>query len=331
MCLLNILTLKILDAIRKIEGWIEYAVVDNDESPLLTTAGLGIALIFGLWRRCIVPLFRIHAEEITGIGQAACVRDTVSPRGNGNVLEYRFDLNGRLIDVPSGTETLTGHSRESMVGSLFSRFLPEGDVAAIIDGFLHVLRGEDVHDLRIRLRTGDGASIPAVMDLFPVIRSGEISAVRGTLKPLVDRPLPNRSSNTRPGACVYIFRKGEMLFVNSRFEQSCGYGRSELSAVDPMQIIHPADRLRVRQSNIGYLKGNPSSSCDFRLVTHDGHIKWVRSRVRPVMYKGEKAILGNFVVMPAKEDQPLHSKGGRGNTTASTSYGCTSRLYAGNR
>ena len=331
MYLLNILTLQILDAIRKIDGWIEYAVVDNDESPLVTTVGLGMALLFGLWRRCIVPLFRIHAEDVAGIGRAACVQETVSARGNGNVLEYRFDLNGRLIDVPSGTETLTGHSRESMVGSLFSRFLPEGDVAAIIDGFLHVLRGEDVHDLRIRLQTGDGATIPTLMDLFPVITSGEISAVRGTLRPLVDRPLPNPRSNPRTGACVYVFRKGEMLFVNSRFEQSSGYGRRELSAVDPMQIIHPADRMRVRQSNIGYLKGSPSSSCDFRIITRDGHVKWVRAKVRPVMYKGEKAVLGNLVVMPAKEDQPLHSKNGRGNTTASTPYGCSSRLYAGNR
>jgi PAS domain S-box-containing protein len=331
MHLLAILAPQILDAIRKIEGWIEYAVVDNDESPLLTTAGLGMALLFGLWRRTVVPLFWIHAEETAGTGQTTCVPDKTSPHGNENTLEYHFDLNGRLIDVPPGAETLTGHSRESMIGSLFSRFLPEGDVAAIIDGFLRVLRGEDVHDLRIRLRTGDGDSIPTLIDLFPVIRSGEISAVRGTLRPLVARPSQNPRSTPRPGACVYVFRKGEMLFVNSRFEQSSGYGRRELSAVDPMQIIHPADRLRVRQSNIGYLKGNPSSSCDFRIITRDGHVKWVRARVRPVMYKGEKAVLGNLVVMPAKEDKPLHSKSGRGNTAASTRYGCSSRLYAGNR
>jgi len=330
MYLLNILTLHILDAIRKIEGWIEYAVVDNDESPLLTTAGLWMALLFGLWNRYIVPLFRIHAGEVSGIGRAVCVRPAESPRGSGNALECRFDLQGRVIDVPSAAGVLTGHSRESMIGSLFSRFLPDGDVAAIVDGFLHVLRGEEVHDLRIRLRTGDGASIPTLMDLFPVIRSGEISGVRGTLRPLVDHPLPNRRGNAGAGSCIYIFRKGEMLFVNSRFEHSSGYGRRELSAVDPMQIIHPADRLRVRQSNIGYLKGNPSSSCDFRIVTRDGHVKWVRARVRSVMYKGEKAVLGNLVVMPAKEDQPLQSRGGRGNVAASTPYGRSSRLYAGN-
>jgi len=330
MYLLNILTLQILDAIRKIEGWIEYAVVDNDESPLLTTMGLGLALIIGLWRRSIVPLFQFSAGEIAGIGPTARTQVAQSERGGANVLECRFDLQGRLIDVPSGAETLTGHSRESMIGSLFSRFLPDGDVAAIVDGFLHVLRGEDVHDLRIRLRTDDGASIPTLMDLFPVIRSGEITGVRGTLKPLVDRPLPNRR-NDRPGACVYIFRKGEMLFVNSRFERSSGYGRRELSAVDPMQIIHPADRLRVRKSNIGYLKGDASSSCDFRIVTRDGHVKWVRARVRSVMYKGEKAVLGNLVIMPAKEDPPLHSRGDRGNAAASTSYGHSSRLCAGNR
>ena len=134
MYLLNILALHILDAIRKIEGWIEYAVVDNDESPLLTTAGLWMALIFGLWNRYIVPLFRIHAGEVSGIGRAACMQPVEGPRGSGSALECRFDLQGRVIDVPSAAGVLTGHSRESMIGSLFSRFLPDGDVAAIVDG-----------------------------------------------------------------------------------------------------------------------------------------------------------------------------------------------------
>jgi PAS domain S-box-containing protein len=331
MYVINILALKILDAIRRIDGWIESAVVDNDESPLLTAVGLGTALIFGLWGRFIVPLFRMDAGKLAGAERDARVRQQAGAQDTGNVLECRFDLQGRLLEVPSEAESLIGHSRESMIGSLFSRFLPDRDVAAIVDGFLHVLRGEDVHDLRIRLRTGDGASIPALMDLFPVIRSGEISGVRGILKPLAARPLPNRGVDARHSACVYIFRKGEMLFVNSRFVQSSGYGRSEISAVDPMLIIHPADRLRVRSSNIGRLKGNPSSSCDFRIVTRDGHVKWVRARVRSVMYKGEKAVLGNLIVMPAKDDLPLHSRSNRGDAASITSYGCSVRLCAGNR
>jgi PAS domain S-box-containing protein len=331
MYVINILTLKILDAIRRIDGWIESAVVDNEESPLLTAVGLGMALLFGLWGRYVVPLFRMDAGEFAGYERTSRMRHPGGAQETGNVLECRFDLQGHLLEVPSEAESLTGYSRESMIGSLFSRFLPDRDVAAIVDGFLHVLRGEDVHDLRIRLRTDDGASIPALMDLFPVIRSGEISGVRGKLKPLAARPLPNRGVGSRQGACVYIFRKGEMLFVNSRFVQSSGYGRSEISAVDPMLIIHPADRLRVRRSNIGRLKGNPSSSCDFRIVTRDGHVKWVRARVRSVMYKGEKAVLGNLVVMPAKEDLPLHSRGSRGDATPTKAYGCSSRLCAGNR
>jgi len=113
-----------------------------------------------------------------------------------------------------------------------------------------------------------------------------------------------------------------MLFVNSRFEESSGYGRREITAVDPMQIVHPADRLRVRRNNIGHLKGDPSSSCDFRIVTRDGHVKWVRASLRPVVYKGQKAILGNLVVMPAQEQPPVRSRGRGGNAAASTPYGC---------
>ena len=66
MLLLNTLTLLILDAAGKIDGWIESAVVDNEESPFLTTVGLGLALLFGLWGRFVVPLFRMNAELTAG-------------------------------------------------------------------------------------------------------------------------------------------------------------------------------------------------------------------------------------------------------------------------
>lgn len=323
MLLLNTLTLIILGAIKKIDGWMESAVVDNEESPLLTTAGLVLALLFGLWRRYVLPLFRMNAELTAGGEGTQRMQGRKGARGSKTDLECRFDLQGRLVDVPSGAATLTGFNRETMIGSLFSRFLREKDVAAVIEGFIQVLRGENVHDLRVRLRTAGGEWMPVQMDLYPVIRSGEIAGVRGTLTPLADRPLPDRSAGARPGACVYVFRKGQMLFVNSRFEQSSGYGRREIAAVDPMQIVHPADRMRVRKHNIDYLKRTASSTCDFRIVTRDGSVRWVRASLRPVVYKGEQALLGNLVVMLAQEQPPARSRGRGGNAASSTPYGCS--------
>lgn len=329
MLLFNTLSLLILDVEEKIEGWTESVIVDNEESPFLTMAGLGLALLFGLWRRCVVPLFRMNTGLTSGVGQTCRMQNKKGSGESRSDIECRFDLQGRLIDVPSRAETLTGFRRESMIGCLFNRFLREKDVAAVIGGFIQVLRGEDVHDLRVRLRTTGGAWMPVRMDLFPVIRSGEIAEVRGTLRPMADRPLPDRRAGVRPAACVYVFRKGQMLFVNSRFEESSGYGRCVISTIDPMQIIHPADRLRVRQSNIGCLRGSPSSSCDFRIVTRDGHVRWVRARVRSVLFKGEKAILGHFVVMPVKEESPPRLRDRRVNKTTSTSYGCATSVCAG--
>ena len=316
MVLLNFLALQILDAVGRIEAWIESSILDNEDSPLATSLGLFLALLFGLWRRHAVPLFRIEKD---GSGSGPLHQ----AEGLGHADDYRFDLQGRLIEVPPGAENLVGSDRESMIGSLFSRYLLEKDVPPVIDGFVRVLRGESVADIGIHLRRGDGVLVPARMDLHPVLRGTEIEGVRGVLRASPVRAPSLRKGDTRPGVSVYIFRKGEMLFVNPRFEESSGYGRGDLSAVDPMQIIHPADRSRVRSSNIGLLKGDPPSSCDFRIVTRDGRVRWVRARVRPVTYKGEKAILGNFVVMPAKEE-PVQRHGGRGNNrAASAHFGCS--------
>ena len=173
--------------------------------------------------------------------------------------------------------------------------------------------------------------MPAVMDLVPVIRSGEIRKVRGALRPLAQSPVREEKTESGRGACVYVFRKGEMLYVNSRFEQSSGYGRRDISAVDPMEIIHPADRLRVRRSNIGYLKGNRPEPIDFRIVTRDGRVRWVHARVRPILFKGQRAVLGNFVVMPSREG-PLRPSGVRaGSTESPVPYGSAEQALAGHR
>ncbi len=322
MYLLNILTLKILDAVGRIEAWIEASILDNEDSPLVTTLGLGLALLFGLWHRYAVPFFRIEWDD-SERKQAGRMENRRQPGERGEAAEYRFDLHGRLVEIPRGSEKLMGSARETVIGSPFSRYLHDRDVPPVIDGFIRVLRGESVVDLRVRLRRADGALVPVRMDLFPVIRSGQIEGVRGVLKTTHERPQGARRDAARPGASVYVFRKGEMLFVNPRFEESSGYGRGELSSVDPMQIIHPADRSRVRRSNIDLLKGDPPSSCDFRIVTRDGRVRWVRARVRPVMYKGERALLGNFVVMPAREEPMQQSGRRRDGGQSSAQCGCS--------
>lgn len=322
---LTILILQILDAVEAIEGWIESAVVDNEESPLRTAAGLVLALLFGLIRRFFAPLFQMSNIRPTDPGRSK------RSRGDREVLEFHFDLHGRLLDVPPGAERIMGVRREAMLGVLFSRFLPERELADVVDAFIRVLRGEEVRDLRVRLRAAGNAWMPAVMDLVPVIRSGEIREVRGALRPLAQSPVREEKAESSRGASVYVFRKGEMLYVNSRFEQSSGYGRRDISAVDPMEIIHPADRLRVRRSNIGYLKGNPPEPIDFRIVTRDGRVRWVHARVRPILFKGQRAVLGNFVVMPAKEGPLRPSTGRSEGTAAPASYGNPERALAGHR
>lgn len=106
--------------------------------------------------------------------------------------EYRFDTQGRLVDIPQGAERLLGSDRESVIGTLFSRFLLE-NVPPVIEAFIRVLRGERCR-LRVLLRRADGFLVPARMDLHPVVRAGAIEQVRGVL-----RTQPGRTSPVREG------------------------------------------------------------------------------------------------------------------------------------
>ena len=152
MYLFNILALQILDAVGRIEAWIESSILDNEDSPLITTLGLGLALLFGLWSRYGVSLFRIEADGFEP-KQFERTGDRRRPEGGREEAEYRFDLHGRLVEIPCGADKLMGSDPETMIGAPFSRFLQEKDVRPVVDGFIRVLRGESVTDLRVRLRT----------------------------------------------------------------------------------------------------------------------------------------------------------------------------------
>jgi len=104
-----------------------------------------------------------------------------------------------------------------------------------------------------------------------------------------------RTLFTSSPTSVYIAQEGKIMFVNPKFYKLMGYGEDELLGIDPLALVHPEDRQRVRYSAVAMLKGNRSSPYEMRVINKAGKTVWVIGTVSSINYKGKRATLGNFM------------------------------------
>lgn len=92
---------------------------------------------------------------------------------------------------------------------------------------------------------------------------------------------------------VYIIQKKQFRFVNLHLQEYTGCLEQALLAMDPEGMIHPMDRQTTRTNARNMLKGMRVSPYGYRLITQDGRIRWIRETVIPIVFRGERAVLGN--------------------------------------
>ena len=94
---------------------------------------------------------------------------------------------------------------------------------------------------------------------------------------------------------VYIIQKRKLRFVNLHIQEYTGYSEAEILKMDPASIVHPADREITKKNAVNMLKGMRVSPYGYRLMTKQGQTRWIMETVTPIVYKGERAILGNSI------------------------------------
>lgn len=104
---------------------------------------------------------------------------------------------------------------------------------------------------------------------------------------------------------VYIVQDGRFCFVNPQFQKITGYSEDELLNMNPLEIVHPEDREKVRQHAVQMLKGNLLSPCEFRAIPKDGEIHWGLETTTSINYRGKRATLGNFIDITEQKQAEL--------------------------
>ena len=65
--------------------------------------------------------------------------------------------------------------------------------------------------------------------------------------------------------------------------------------MDPLTVVHPDDRNRVKENAFSMLKGKLSTPYEYRIIDKDGQIRYIMETITPIEYRGDRAVLGNVV------------------------------------
>ena len=94
---------------------------------------------------------------------------------------------------------------------------------------------------------------------------------------------------------VYVVQDGKFEIINPQIMEVTGLNQGQLLARNALSLVHPEDRAMVRENAIKMLKGERLEPYEFRVCDKAGNIKVVMEAVAPVIYKGKRATLGNFM------------------------------------
>ncbi len=94
-------------------------------------------------------------------------------------------------------------------------------------------------------------------------------------------------------AGIYLVNKGRFFFVNENVSRYTEYSVAGMIGVKADSLIHPDDRKWVKKEARRMLRGESGVPYIFRIITKNGHIRWVMERVWPYSVDGAQMILGN--------------------------------------
>ncbi|MGV8079313.1 MAG: PAS domain S-box protein [Syntrophales bacterium] len=205
--------------------------------------------------------------------------------------------NRRIIFANDGVERVFGWRAEELIGAT-TRVLYRSDTDwdAIAQELYSTLETQRTHSTEFPCRRKDGRHIECLITASRIGESLKEKNIVITFEDITDRKLAEEAYRTMADssqAGVYVVQDGVFQFVNENAAGYAGYSQKELTGMNSMQLVHPEDRLKVREHSHQMLHGERSSPHEFRIITKDGRIRWIMETVTFILYKGRRAVLGN--------------------------------------
>ena len=194
---------------------------------------------------------------------------------------------GKITDVNTSTENITGFKREDLIGTDFSDYFTEPDKAR--SGYRKVFQSGSVHDypLEIRHRNGDVTSVLYNATVYKD-EKGDVAGVFAAARDITERKLTEekllkseakyRSLVEQIPSVVYLIplkNADQEYYISPQIKQ-IGYTPEEILADINMwrKMIHPDDRSRVASLD-HHQVSDQTISDEYRFFARDGRMMWV--------------------------------------------------------
>jgi len=212
-----------------------------------------------------------------------------------------LDKDGQMVDVNPYHITNIGKGKTTPGDYLGKNLVTHPSIvkAGLSETYARLLKGEpfDLKDVYFPTTTGGTDGYFNVKGV-PLFKEGKVIGAITMHEDITERKqaeeLYRTLANSSPVG-VYIAQNRKLQFINPQFQGDTGFTEDELLGTDPLSLVHPEDRERVRENAVEMLKGHRLSPYEFRVISKGGETIWAMETVASVHYKGGRATLGNFM------------------------------------
>ena len=164
---------------------------------------------------------------------------------NRSLIEASLDAlatitpDGKIGDVNSVTEAITGYQREELIGMDFHNYFTDPEKAR--SGYQRVFGSGMLRDFELEIQHKDGHSTPVVYNAS-VYRdeTGNVSGVFAAARDITDRKQAERqlvvlttALEAAANGVVLVDKEGIILWANPAFSQMTGYAKEEILGQNP--------------------------------------------------------------------------------------------------
>ena len=226
---------------------------------------------------------------------------------NAKDATYVHDLSGRYISVNRAAEKLTGRSREEIVGSKFTDFVPPDQVQVVNEQLCRKLADEGETTYETEVLTRDGRRVPVEVSSHSIYQNGANVGVQGTARDITERKRAEellrlkeqrfRSLIENSSDAIALFSAdGKILYASPSTPTVIGFATEELLRFKVYELVHPEDRRTLAESFRALLK-EPGMRMNLqsRVRHKDGSWRWLEGTLTNLLEEPEiGAIVNNY-------------------------------------
>jgi nitrogen fixation negative regulator NifL len=164
---------------------------------------------------------------------------------NRSLLEANLDAlvtitpDGKIGDVNTVTEAITGYSRDTLIGTAFHTYFTNPDKAR--SGYEQVFETGTVHDYELEIQHRDGHITPVVYNASVYHdETGKVAGVFAAARDITERKQTERqlvvlttALEAAANGIILVENEGTILWSNPAFSRMTGYSKLEIVGKNP--------------------------------------------------------------------------------------------------